>query len=120
MANPVQLYRRNSEWRNHVERSLVTDVLVKGKVETTLARAKQLRRKVDKMITKAKKNTLASRRQVASYLRNIQATADKDAVQYVFDVLGPRYKDRNGGYCRIIKKGFRQGDGSEMAILQLV
>lgn len=120
MANPVQLYRRNSEWRNHVERSLVTDCLINGKVETTLARAKQLRRKVDKMITKAKKNTLASRRQVASYLRNVKVSENKDAVQYVFEVLGPRYKERNGGYTRIIKKGFRQGDGAEMAILQLV
>ncbi|QJG67121.1 50S ribosomal protein L17 [Mycoplasma phocoenae] len=120
MANPVQLYRRNSEWRKHVERSLVTDCLVNGKVETTLARAKQLRRKVDKMITKAKKNTLASRREAAAFLRDVKAEGDRDALQYLFEVLGPRYKDRNGGYCRIIKKGFRQGDGSEMAILQLV
>ncbi|MGX9340776.1 50S ribosomal protein L17 [Mycoplasma sp. 128] len=120
MANPVQVFRRNSKWTRHWQRSLVTDVLVNGKVETTLPRAKQLRRKVEKVITLAKKNTLASRRQAAAYLRDVQMKDGRDAVQYLFEVLGPRYAERNGGYTRIIKTGPRRGDGAPMAMISLV
>ncbi|MBN0919195.1 50S ribosomal protein L17 [[Mycoplasma] gypis] len=120
MANPVQLFRRNSKWTKGWQRSLVTDCLVNGKVETTLARAKQLRRKVEKTITLAKKNTLASRRAAASYLRDVKMKDGRDAVQYLFEVIGPRYSDRNGGYTRIIKLGPRRGDGAEMAVISLV
>ncbi len=121
MANPTQLFRRNSEWRKGVTRSLVTDVLVYGKITTTETRAKEVRRHVEKMITKAKKNTLSSRRQAASFLRNVKTKdGKKTAVQYLFDVVGPKYKDRNGGYTRIIKLPARQGDNTKMAIVELV
>ncbi|CAM9141520.1 50S ribosomal protein L17 [Mycoplasma marinum] len=121
MANPTQLYRRNAEWRKGVMRSLVTDVLVYGKITTTETRAKEVRRHVEKMITKAKKNTLASRRQAAAYLRNVKTTDGKQtALQHLFETIGPKYSDRNGGYTRIIKLPARLGDNSKMAIIELV
>ena len=115
MANPKQVYRRNSEWWNHVERALVTDVLVHGQIRTTLERAKKIKSKVDKM------NTLATRRQAVKYLINVPSKdAKKDIVQYLFDTLAPKYKTRNGGYTRIIKVENRNGDNAKMAIIQLV
>ncbi len=121
MANPTQLFRRNAEWRKGVMRSLVTDVIIHGKITTTETRAKELRRHVEKMITKAKKNTLASRRQAQAFLRNINTKdGKKTALQHLFDVVGPKYKDRNGGYTRIIKLPARLGDNTKMAIIELV
>ncbi|BDX52587.1 50S ribosomal protein L17 [Metamycoplasma equirhinis] len=121
MANPKQVFRRNTEWWNHVERSLVTDLLIHGQVKTTLERAKRIKSNAEKMITLAKKNTLASRRQAASFLRIIPSqVASKDSLQYLFDVLGQKYQSRNGGYTRIIKISNRLGDNAKMAIIQLV
>ncbi len=121
MANPTQLFRRNSEWRKGVMRSLVTDVIIHGKIKTTETRAKEVRRHVEKMITKAKKNTLASRRKAASYLRDVKTNdGKKTSLQYLFEVVGPKYKDRNGGYTRIIKLPSRLGDNTKMAIIELV
>ncbi|MBN0970735.1 50S ribosomal protein L17 [Mycoplasma phocoeninasale] len=121
MANPKQLFRRNTEWWNHVERTLVTDLLIHGKLNTTLERAKRIRSSAEKMITLAKKNTLATRRQAAKFLRIISSDVkNKDSLQYLFDVLGPKYQTRNGGYTRIIKVANRQGDNAKMAIIQLV
>ncbi|OYD27167.1 LSU ribosomal protein L17P [Mycoplasma testudineum] len=120
MANPTQLYRRNTKWRTGVMRSLATDVIVHGKIQTNLARAKQLRKIVDKLITLAKKNTLASRRQAAAVLRRVKTKNDVEALKYLFDTIGPKYKDRNGGYTRIIKMASRQGDNTKMAIIALV
>ncbi|TPR53656.1 50S ribosomal protein L17 [Metamycoplasma neophronis] len=121
MANPKQLFRRNTEWWNHVERSLVTDLLIHGQVKTTLERAKRIRSNAEKMITLGKKNTLASRRQAAKFLRLIPSMQEgKDSLQYLFDVLAPKYQSRNGGYTRIIKVQNRQGDNAKMAVIQLV
>ncbi|UWD34316.1 50S ribosomal protein L17 [Mesomycoplasma molare] len=120
MANPTQLFRRNSTWRKHVLRSLSTDVIVHGRITTTEARAKELRKHVDKLITRAKTNTLASRRLAASFLRDVKTKDGKSALSYLFDVVGPKYKDRNGGYTRIIKLPARLGDNSKMAIIELV
>lgn len=120
MANPVQLFRRDSSWKRQVMRSLATDIIVHGRITTTEARAKMLRTYVDKLITQGKKNTLASRRKAASFLRNIQAENETTALQYLFSSVAPKYKDRNGGYTRIIKLPNRQGDNSKMAIIELV
>ncbi|AWX69256.1 50S ribosomal protein L17 [[Mycoplasma] anseris] len=121
MANPKQVFRRNTEWWNHVERSLVTDLLIHGEIKTTLERAKRIKPQAEKMITLGKINTLASRRQALRYLRLIPSKqAGKDSVQYLFDVLAPKYKERNGGYTRIIKIANRAGDNAKMAIIQLV
>ena len=120
MANPTQLFKRNSTWKRGVMRSLATDVIVHGKIKTTEARAKELRSKVDKLITMAKKNDLAAKRRAAAYLRNVKLPTGKTALQHLFNVVGPKYKDRNGGYTRVIKLPRRLGDNSKMAIIELV
>lgn len=120
MANPTQLFRRNSSWYKGVLRNLVTDVILKGSVETTEDRAKEVRRHVEKMITKAKKNTLASRRAIEAFLRPIVAEGDLDAGKYLVTKVAPKYKDRNGGYTRIVKTPTRRGDNTKMAIIELV
>ena len=81
---------------------------------TTLPKAKDLQRVVDKYITLAKRGDLNSRRLAASRLR------DEDMAKKLFDVLAPRYKDRNGGYCRVLKAGFRYGDSAPRAVIELV
>ena len=81
---------------------------------TTLPKAKDLKRVMDKYITLAKRGDLNSRRLAASRLR------DEDMAKKLFDVLGPRYKDRNGGYCRVLKAGFRYGDSAPRAVIELV
>jgi large subunit ribosomal protein L17 len=94
---------------------------VHGKIITTVVSAKEIKRHVEKLITKAKKNTLASRRRAETFLRPIKMADGKTtAGQHLFNKLGPKYKDRQGGYTRIIKLGKRSGDSSEMALLELV
>jgi len=95
-------------------RQQVTDFLDNGKMETTLARAKEIKPLAEKMITLGKKNTLASKRQVLSYVTK------EDVVKKLFDEIAPKYEDRNGGYTRIVKTGPRRGDAAEMCIIELV
>ena len=113
MANKRKLGRR-TDHRNAMLRNQVTSLLDNGRIETTLTRAKETQKVAEKMITLGKKNTLHSRRQAASYIYK-PAT-----VQRLFDEIAPEYEDRNGGYTRVLKLGPRRGDGSEMAILELV
>ena len=105
---------RPTEHRNAMLRGLVTYLLEKGSVETTLARAKQVRSMAEKMITLGKKNTLASRRKALSFITK------EDVVTKLFTEIAPKYEDRNGGYTRIYKIGPRRGDAAEMAIIKLV
>ena len=95
-------------------RQQVTDFLDKGRMETTLTRAKEIAPLAEKMITLGKTNTLASRRQAMSFMTR------EDAVTKVFKELAPKYAERSGGYTRITKTGPRRGDAAEMAILELV
>jgi large subunit ribosomal protein L17 len=95
-------------------RNLTTDVLRDGYVQTTEARAKELRGFVERMITLGKKGTLHSRRQALAFIY------DTDVVKDVFDELAPRYADRPGGYTRVVKLGRRRGDGSRIARIELV
>ncbi|NIR51030.1 50S ribosomal protein L17 [candidate division KSB1 bacterium] len=93
----------------------VASALFKHKqIKTTTAKARQVRKEVDKLITFAKRGTVADRRQV---LRRID---DKNVVKNLFDEIAPAYQDRNGGYTRVIKLGRRQGDGAQLALLELV
>jgi large subunit ribosomal protein L17 len=94
--------------------NMVTSLFDQERVITTQARAKELRRSADQLITFAKRGDLHARRQV---LRSI---ADKQVVAKLFDELGPRYKSRQGGYTRIVKLGPRQGDGAPMSIVELI
>jgi len=95
-------------------RAMVTFLMENGKIETTVTRAKEVRSMAEKMITIAKNDDLHSKRQVYSYITK-ETVAKK-----VIDELGPKYKDVNGGYTRIIKTGPRRGDAAEMAIIELV
>lgn len=105
---------RPSDQRRALLRNLVTSLLEHERVTTTVTRAKNVARIADKMITLAKRGDLHARRQALAYL------LDEDVVTKLFDVLGPRYADRNGGYTQVFKLGFRRGDGAPMAIVQLV
>ena len=95
-------------------RNLVTSLLENGKIETTVARAKETRCMAEKMITIAKTNDLHSKRQVFAYVTK------EDVVKKLFDEIAPKYADVNGGYTRIVKIGPRRGDAAEMAVIELV
>ncbi|MDD8031348.1 MAG: 50S ribosomal protein L17 [Acidobacteriota bacterium] len=116
MRHKVKRYqlRRNTAHRQALLRNLVTSLLEKERVKTTLAKAKATRPIAEKMITLAKKDTLAARRKALAYLTK------ESAVQKLFSELGPRFKERPGGYTRIVKLGLRSGDGAQMAMLELL
>ncbi|MGA2878614.1 MAG: 50S ribosomal protein L17 [Bryobacteraceae bacterium] len=106
--------KRNVAARNSLLRGLVTSVIESDFVITTVPKAKAVRPLVDKMITLAKTDTLHSRRQAAAFLRT------PVSVQKLFEKLGTRFGQRNGGYTRIVRLGWRKGDGAELAKLELV
>ena len=105
---------RTTEHRNAMLRGMVTLLLEKGAIETTLSRAKELRCVADKMITLGKKNTLASRREALAYITK------EEVVKKLFDEIAPKYADRVGGYTHVYKLGPRRGDAAEMALIKLV
>ena len=95
--------------------NLSKSLIDKEQIKTTLERAKAIRRVVEKLVTRAKTDTLSNRRLVASELRN-----DAEAIKKLFTVLGPRYKERAGGYTRVLKAGMRYGDAADMAMIEFV
>lgn len=104
-----------ADQRKALLRALTTEVIRHGRIKTTLIRAKELRKRVDKMITLAKKGTLHHRRQALAYIY------DKDLVASLFEQVPERYGERNGGYCRIIKDPIRRkGDFAKMCVIELV
>ena len=105
---------RNSSHRWALMRNLITALLREEKIQTTDPKAKELRRWVDRVITFGKRGSLHARRQVLSIVQ------DKAVVRKLFDTIGPRFKDRPGGYTRIIKIGIRRGDAAQMALIELV
>lgn len=110
----VKKLRRPTAQRRALLRNLVTSLLEKERVRTTLAKAKAARPPAEKMITLAKKDTLHSRRLALRFIFK------KEAVRKLFEEIGPRFSERPGGYTRIIKLGPRAGDGAEMAMFELV
>ncbi|MBQ1508605.1 MAG: 50S ribosomal protein L17 [Erysipelotrichaceae bacterium] len=111
---------RTSDHRKALLRNLATEVILRGKIETTEMKAKELRSVVDNLITIAKKDDLAARRQAASYVRNVTNKDGKTALSVLFEDVAPKYKDRNGGYTRVVKTGIRRGDNAPMATIELV
>jgi large subunit ribosomal protein L17 len=105
---------RTSSHRLAMLRNMTNSLLLHEAIRTTLPKAKELRRVVEPMITLGKKPSLANRRLAFNRLR------DRDIVTKLFDELGPRFANRNGGYLRILKFGFRQGDNAPMALVELV
>lgn len=105
---------KKSKYRNMMLRNLATSIILYERLTITLAKAKELRGVTDKVINLGKKNTLESRRKLLSYL------TDKNAVKKIFEVLVPRYSDRNSGYTQIFKISPRLGDSAPRAIIQLM
>ena len=111
------MYRRlgrKADHRKAMFRNLATSVIMHGSVETTEMKAKEIASIVDKLVTLGKRGDLHARRQVASYVRG------DEAVKKLFDEIAPAMKDRNGGYTRVVKSGYRRGDNASMAIIQFV
>ena len=105
---------RNSSQRNALKKSLAISIIEHESVKTTLAKAKEIRGFLEPLVTLAKDNTLANQRLAYSRLQS------KEAVAKLFDELGPRYKDRPGGYLRVIKRGYRPGDKAPAAQVEFV
>ena len=106
--------KRDAGSRNSLFKSLVTSVIEHERIVTTVPKAKAARPLVEKMITLAKRDTLHTRRQAAAFLET------PAAVKKLFDKLGTRFGQRNGGYTRVVRLGWRKGDGAEQAMLELV
>jgi len=119
---------RTSSQRKAMLRDLATDLIVHERIQTTEARAKELRSVVEKMITLGKRGDLHARRQVAQFIRRELVTVADDegnekeiyAIQKLFDNVAPRYAERQGGYTRIMKMGPRRGDGAPVVVIELV
>ncbi|MGE4320725.1 MAG: 50S ribosomal protein L17 [Acholeplasmataceae bacterium] len=111
---------RTSDQRKALLRDLVTDIIINERIVTTESKAKELKKLADKMVTLAKDGSLASRRQAAETVRFEEVKEGQNAIQKLFDEIGPRYKDRTGGYTRIIKTVPRRGDAAPMAIIEFV
>ncbi|EEG77774.1 50S ribosomal protein L17 [Dethiobacter alkaliphilus] len=110
----LRKFGRRSDHRRAMLRNLVTSMILAEKIETTEAKAKQIRSITEKMITLGKRGDLHAKRQAMSYM------LDETAVKKLFDEIAPRYEERQGGYTRILKLGPRRGDAAPMAILELV
>ena len=113
-ARGYRRLNRTHEHRKALFANMAGSLIAHEQIKTTLPKAKELKRVIDKLITLGKKGDLHARRLAAAQLKE-----DKDVAK-LFEVLGPRYKERNGGYCRVLKAGFRYGDMAPMAIIELV
>ena len=113
---------RTSDHRKALLRNMATSVIVHGKIETTEKKAMELRSVVDELITLAKRGDLHARRQAAKLMFNVVANEETGqlALQKLFDEIGPKYKDRQGGYTRVLKTNQRRGDAAPMEIIELV
>ena len=112
--NGLRKLNRTSEHRAAMFRNMAVSLLQHEAIKTTLPKAKELRRVVEPLITLGKNPTLANRRLAFARLR------DRDVVTKLFNDIGPRFAARNGGYTRVLKMGFRQGDNAPMAYMELV
>lgn len=107
-------FNRTQSHRGAMFSNLAISLIEHEQIVTTLPKAKDLRPVVEKLITLSKRGGLHARRQAIAEIRSL------DAVRKLFDVIGPRYAERNGGYTRIIKAGFRHGDNAPVAVIELV
>lgn len=105
---------RTTSHRRSLLRNMVTSLIIEERIETTVPKAKALRPSIEKMITLGKKGDLAARRKAAAYVMTDEALAK------LFDTLGPRFGDREGGYTRIVRTGWSKGDGAEKAFIELL
>lgn len=113
--NNKRKFGRSKNQRNALLKSLAMNLIVRGKIKTTLAKAKELRPYMEKLVTQGKTDTLSKRRLVNAKLYN----SDKETKK-LFEVIAPKYADRNGGYTRVLKLGVRKSDSAEMAVIEFV
>ena len=116
MRHKVSGYKlgRTTSHRRSLLRNMVTSLIMEERIETTVPKAKALRPSIEKMITLGKRGDLAARRQAAAYVMT------DEALKKLFDTLGPRFGDRNGGYTRIIRGAWQKGDGADKAFIELL
>jgi len=105
---------RTTSHRRSLLRNMVTSLIIEERIETTVPKAKALRPSIEKMITLGKKGDLAARRKAAAYVMT------DEALTKLFDVLGPRFGDREGGYTRIVRTAWQKGDGADKAFIELL
>ena len=105
---------RTTSHRRSLLRNMVTSLILEERIETTVPKAKALRPQIEKMITLGKRGDLAARRQAAAYVMT------DEAVKKLFDTLGPRFGDRQGGYTRIVRGAWQKGDGADKAFIELL
>src|SRR6266567_1896016 len=105
---------RTTSHRRSLLRNLATSLILEERIETTVPKAKALRPRVEKMITLGKRGDLAARRKAGAYLMT------REAVNKLFDTIGPRFGDREGGFLRIVRAGWQKGDGAEKAFIELL
>ena len=120
MALGYRTLSRKSNQRKALLRDLITDLILNGRIETTVSKAKELKRLADKMVTLGKKGDLAARRQAAEMIRFETDDKGNYALQKLFNEIAPKYAERNGGYTIVLKLGPRRGDATEMAIIEFV
>ena len=116
MRHKVSGYKlgRTTSHRRSLLRNMVTSLIIEERIETTVPKAKALRPSIEKMITLGKRGDLAARRQAAAYVMT------DEALKKLFDTLGPRFGDRNGGYTRIVRTSWQKGDGADKAFIELL
>lgn len=105
---------RNSSHRSSLLANLSISLITHKKIETNYAKAKELRRYIEKLVTIAKNNNLQAQREVQKVIKNKQAS------KILFEEISPKYLERNGGYTRIVKSGFRKGDSAPLAIIEFI
>ena len=113
--NTKRKFGMDKNQRKALLSSLALNLIVRGKIKTTLPKAKELRPFIEKLVTKAKKGDMATRRIIISKLSNRGPEVKK-----LFETIAPKYKDKNGGYTRVLKLGARKADGTEMALIEFV
>jgi large subunit ribosomal protein L17 len=113
-GNAHRKLNRTAEHRRAMFANMAVALIKHEQIMTTLPKAKDLRSVVEKLITLGKRGDLHARRQAIAQIRDI------DIVKKLFEVIGPRYKDRNGGYTRVLKAGYRHGDSAPVAVIELV
>src|SRR5208282_6676885 len=110
--NQGRKLNRTGAHRKALFRNLVLALIKSGRIKTTDAKAKELRRYADRMVTLGKRGDLSARRLAFSFMQS------RDAVKKLFDEIAPRFKERNGGYTRVVKFGFRRGDAASLSIIE--
>lgn len=116
----IQKRGKNTAWAQGLMRNLTSELIINERLELPEARAKELRKHVDKVITWGKRGDLHARRQAIAYLRNIEDSKQTGVVNKVFTTLAKKYKGRQGGYTRILKLDNRKGDNAPLVLIELV